>query len=293
MHPALRILLDVAAFRLRKLEMGNLAAALVVGLVLRLPPGQLCLRGAAAVLLNLLVYLNNDYLDVAADMRASDRDADRTRFLHAHLRTARHLQWGLACALALLGAAVGPGLLLALLVGGGVCVAYSALLKRIPFADVAAMSIWGVAMPLVGAPLDSRLGWVMVAQLGLFSAVFESLQVLRDRTKDAAAGIRTTAVQLGAAGTVRLARSLMLLTAGFGAALLHPAFGAALAPAVLLPVSETNAERDWNRIKGLYGLSWLACCGWLFAGGQSAGLLGHAARGEQIGWLGGLMAVWP
>lgn len=282
MLASLTILLDVAVFRLRKLEMANLAAALVLSLVLRLPPHETALRLLAAGVLNLLVYLNNDYLDVAADLQAADRDASRTRFLHAHLGTARTLQWLLAAALVALGALIGPGLILTLLAGGGICIAYSAKLKHVPYADIAAMAAWGVAMPLVGAPVDSRLGWLMALQLGCFSAVFESLQVLRDREKDSRAGVRTSAVLFGGARTVVIARGLMLVCAGFGAACLHPVFGGGLALALLLPLSEANAARDWTRVKAVYGLCWLACCAWLFSEGQAAGLLVGAARGMSF-----------
>lgn len=292
MPDALRILLDVAIFRLKKLEMANLAAALAVSLVLRLSVPEVGLRLVAAALLNLLVYLNNDYLDVEEDLTAGGRDHARTRFLAEHLGAARRLQWGLVGLLLAIGAAGGAGLLLTVAAGGAICIYYSARLKRVAYADIAAMTLWGAAMPLVGAPLDSRLGWIMAAQLGLFSSVFESLQVLRDRPIDQRAEVRTTAVALGPQKTILLARGLMILTAGFGASFVHPLFGATLAAALLLPLSEEGASADWTRVKMLYGSVWLACCGWLYVAGQCDGLLGGASRADTLPALTALMDLW-
>ena len=46
------------AFRVKKLEMANLVAAVAVMLALRLPWPEVAARSAFALLLNLLVYLN-------------------------------------------------------------------------------------------------------------------------------------------------------------------------------------------------------------------------------------------
>lgn len=277
MPTSLTILLDVVRYRLRKLEMGNLAAAAAIGLTMHLHWSDLAVRVGAATLLNVLVYLNNDYLDVNADLEAPERDRAAGEFLHAHMPEARRVQWLLVAALVAIGIAYngahGPGLLLSLTLGGGICLAYSLRLKRMPIADIAAMTAWGVAMPMVGFPLDNALGWLLAVQLGLFSSVFESMQVVRDRAMDAEQGIRTTAVVLGSAGALRLARALMALSACFSAACVHPAVGGLLAIAPLLPLSETNAERDWTRVKALCGIAFLASCALLWAGGESQGLL--------------------
>jgi hypothetical protein len=42
------------------------------------------------------------------------------------------------------------------------------------------MIAWGVAMPLVGSPIENQDGWALALQLGLFSGVFESIQVMRN-----------------------------------------------------------------------------------------------------------------
>lgn len=124
------------------------------------------------------------------------------------------------------------------------------------FVDIPAMALWGVAMPLMGAPIDSRLGWIMAGQLGLFSAVFETLQVLRDRRIDQSAGVRTTAVKMGSRQTILLARGL------------------------------------WTRAKALYGSVWLTCCAWLYVGGHSEGLIGGASRADSLPALTALMELW-
>jgi hypothetical protein len=42
------------------------------------------------------------------------------------------------------------------------------------------MIAWGVAMPLVGSPIENQDGWALALQLGLFSGVFESIRLMRD-----------------------------------------------------------------------------------------------------------------
>ena len=276
MPTTLRILLDVVRFRLRKLEMGNLAAVGAIGLTLQLGAGDLGLRLLAAALLNAAVYLNNDYLDVSADLEAVGRDREAGTFLHTHMDAALRLQWVLAALLVLVGLAHaqqhGADLLIASLLGGAICVAYSVRLKHLAFADVAAMTAWGVAMPMLGFPFDSQLGWALAIQLGLFSSVFESMQVVRDRQRDAAQGIRTTAVVLGATRTLLQVRSLLVVCALYTAAVLHPAIGALPLAAALLPLGEGSAARDWNRIKALCGLSFLASCALIWSDGSTEGL---------------------
>ena len=61
MGPAIKVLWDVVAFRLRKLEMANLAGAVAIMLVLRLPLPDMAVRALFAGLLNILVYLNTEW----------------------------------------------------------------------------------------------------------------------------------------------------------------------------------------------------------------------------------------
>jgi 4-hydroxybenzoate polyprenyltransferase len=251
--------------------MANLAGAIAIMFVLRLPLGEALLRSAFAFLLNALVYLNNDYLDVEVDAQTPDKDARKVAYLQANLGTARALQWGLGVVLLAL-ATQASGLWLALVLGGGICVAYSAWLKHKPALDIAAMAVWGFAMPLCGTPLHSALGLLLAAQLGLMSAVFEAIQVIRDHDADRAAGVRTSAVALGTARTLLLARVLMVGSALYAALVLHPIAGGIAALALLVPLSGSRADAYWTRIKLVYGVAWLWTCGVTFTTGTSGGL---------------------
>jgi len=277
MTAALRILFDVASYRLRRLEMANLAAAVAVMLALHTPWLDLVLRTAFGAGLNILAYLTNDYCDVEQDL-AEGREPAKTRFLHEHMGAALAAQLGLGALLALAALLYDPGLLLALGLGAGVCWAYSAKLKALPAVDIFSMVVWGIAMPLIAFPLGNHLGWVLVLQLGLFSACFESIQVLRDHEEDVRANVRTSAVVFGPQATRRLARVFMLAAMLYGVLVVERYAGLALAVALLVPqpkVTEDAAavSRYWNRIRLVQGLSWLAL------------LAGVFLRGTNHGWL--------
>lgn len=274
---AIRVVLEAVAFRLRNLEMANLAGALSIALALRLPWSEIAVRGLYAFLLNALVYLNNDWFDVADDLRTPGRDGARTRFLAEHPDSALAAQAALLMALVLGALAYDPRLLLALLVGGGVCVWYSRTLKRVPYLDVAAMAVWGVGMPMCGFPLDRVLGWGLALQLGAFAAVYETIQVMRDAPADALAGIRTSGVVLGVARTRRLSRVLMLLASVLAALLLHPLAGVVAASALLVPLDGPDIARRWTQVRAIYGLAWLIALATIWWSGTSDGLVGPIA----------------
>ncbi len=277
MRAAFKILADVLAYRLKKLEMANMVAAVAIMLALRLPVRDLAVRTGFALLLNLLAYLTNDYYDVEHDL-AGGREPDKTRFLAGHKREALGAQLGLAAVLAVIGALTYPGLILAAAAGAGICWAYSARLKHMAYADVIAMTLWGIAMPLVAVPLHSRLGWALVFQLGLFSACFELIQVMRDQEEDRALGIETTAVRLGSARTLVVARVMMLLSAAYAILVLQRWFGLLLLVAPLIPVG-SDVSRYWNRIRMTLGVVWLATLVWVFFTGSSLGWLFRVAAG--------------
>lgn len=277
-----RIVLEVAVYRLRRLEMANIAGAAAIALALQLPPGECALRLGFAFGLNLLVYLNNDYLDLATDLRAPGRDDPKTRFLRDHRAAGVTAQMGLL-ALLLLVCGLRPDLLLPLVLGGGVCWAYSARLKATPYADVAAMIAWGVAMPLCGSPPESALGWALAGWLGLFSGVFESLQVIRDHDDDAAAGVRTTAVALGVTRTMVLARALLGASAVYGALVVSPWLAALPAAAILVPLARARVGRTWNQIRLVLGLAFLGAIAWVWWTGATAGALLQVSRDMSFG----------
>jgi 4-hydroxybenzoate polyprenyltransferase len=269
MPPALKILLDVAVFRLRRLEMANIAGALAIAVACRLSPVEIGVRGLFAFLLNLLVYLNNDWYDLDDDLGAAAKDQRKNTYLAAHLGAGLRAQVGLLALLLGFSWWWGGNLLLALVAGGGVCWAYSAGLKRVPFLDVLAMIAWGMAMPLCGLAPGHPEGWLLLGQLGLFSGVFESIQVIRDHDADAAAGVRTTAVVLGVARTRVLVRALVIAAALYAG--LCFAWWVALLPAAaaLLPLRFEEIDRYWNRMRLLLGLALLAEAALVWLGGAS------------------------
>lgn len=275
MIAAAKILADVAIFRLKKLEMANMFAAAAIMFALRLDLDDMAVRFGFGLLLNLLAYLTNDYLDVDQDLTSPNKDHAKARFLKDHMRAALWAQILLAVFLAAVALAWSPGLLVALVAGAGICWIYSWKLKRAPYVDVLAMITWGVAMPLVGFPLDSTIGWLLVGQLALFSACFESIQVIRDHDEDVESGVRTTAVRLGIPATQVLLRIFMVMAAAYATLFLHRYIGLALLLTLVLPLKRDAVDVYWNRQKALMGLVWLAMIGWIFWTGSSHGWLGQ------------------
>jgi 4-hydroxybenzoate polyprenyltransferase len=266
MPPALKILFDVAVFRLRRLEMANIAGALAIAVACHLSWTELGFRGLFAFLLNLLVYLNNDWYDLDDDLSAIAKDQAKNAYLAAHLGAGLAAQLGLLGLLVVLALWWGGGLLFALLTGAGVCWAYSAGLKRVPYCDVLAMIAWGVAMPLCGLAPGHPEGWLLLGQLGLFSGVFESIQVIRDHDADAAAGVRTTAVALGVPRAIVLVRVLLIGSAIYAGWMF--VWWIAILPllAALLPFSQASIDQHWHRVRLLLGLALLAEATLVFMG---------------------------
>lgn len=282
MLSGLKIVIEVVAYRLRKLEMANLAAAVAIAVALGLGPIEVAWRTLFAFLLNVLVYLNNDYLDVGMDLHSTGKDAEKTKYLAEHLRAALVAQLVLSAVLVAFALALDPGLLIALVIGGGICIVYSAYLKRTPFMDIPAMMIWGLGMPLCGVPWRNVLGWCMALQLGWFSGVFESIQVMRDADDDALEGVRTTGVVLGKERTLLLARVLMIVSTAYAALVLQPLAAAVTAVALVLPFSPDKVARYWTQVKLVYGIAWLVICAWVFVYGKSAGLVFSLDRNAVV-----------
>lgn len=260
MAPSLKIIVEVASFRLRRLEMANMAGALAIMLALHLPGLEIGVRLVFAFLLNVLVYLNNDFYDVADDLASQDKDQRKTEFLRTHRDAAVRAQLGLVGVLVAVGLWWGGGLLWAGLLGGGVCWAYSARLKRVPYVDVMAMVAWGVAMPMVGLPIDRLEGWVLLGQLGLFSGVFESIQVLRDHDEDSALGVQTTAVVLGKPRTRRLIQVMLALAGLYAAVFVHPLLAVLPAIAAVMPMRANDPSLYWNDVRLMLGITFLIEC---------------------------------
>jgi 4-hydroxybenzoate polyprenyltransferase len=272
MAAGIRILVDVLVYRLRRLEMANLVAAAAIMIALRTTVPDFIVRGVFAVLLNVLAYATNDYCDIDRDL-AGGRDPVGRRYLKDHMREALGAQIALAVVLAAIAVWWAPGLLVAGTLGAGICWVYSMHLKTRPYVDILAMTAWGIAMPMVAIRLDDPLGWALLIQLGLYSSVFETIQVLRDREEDTAAGIRTTAVALGERRTLALARVLMVIASAYGVLLLHWGLGLIPLIAVALPWRRLNTSAYWTRVRVVLGVGWLAVLAWVFVTGRTDGLL--------------------
>ena len=80
-------------------------------------------------------------------------------------------------------------------------------------------------------------------------------------------------VALGKRRTLQLARGLMLLSSVYAICVLHPLLGAVSVVTLALRFDEGAVARYWTRIKLVYGLCWLAICGFVYWRARSAGLL--------------------
>jgi 4-hydroxybenzoate polyprenyltransferase len=269
---ALRIVYDVVEYRLRRLEMANLAASVALVLVLRLSWLDAALRVGAAFLLNVLAYLSNDYHDVDQDL-ATGRAPAKTRFLAEHRGAALGAQLALLALLVAIALLHDPGMLVGALGGAGVCWWYSQSLKRKPWVDVLSMTAWGALMPAVAVPLHHHAGLALLGLLAAFSMSFECVQVLRDREEDLAHGVRTTAVVLGVRGTLALLRVSIALVVAIAFTCVERRTASVFAVALALPFSTAAPERDWNRLRLVFGVGWLATLATVAWRGELHGLL--------------------
>jgi 1,4-dihydroxy-2-naphthoate octaprenyltransferase len=140
-----------------------------------------------------------------------------------------------------------------------------------------------VAMPLCGSPPASALGWALAGWLGLFSGVFESIQVIRDHEDDAAAGVRTTAVALGVTRTLLLARALLAASAVYGALVVSPWLAALPAAAIAVPLDRARVTRTWNQLRLVLGVAFLAAVASVWWTGTTAGALVQVSRDMSLG----------
>jgi 4-hydroxybenzoate polyprenyltransferase len=128
------------------------------------------------------------------------------------------------------------------------------------------MMVWGVAMPSVALPPDAPIeGWLLLGQLGLFSGVFETIQVMRDHDEDAKAGVRTSAVALGLPRMKMLVRLLLVAAGAYAGVFFHPAL--AVVPLLLagtkIPEPATM-HQYWNRVRLGLGIVFVAECAWVW-----------------------------
>jgi len=270
---ALRIVADAAIYRVRKREGGNLVTSMSLAFALALPLGDIGYRLGFGVLLNLFVYLLNDCFDVQLDMAAPGRDSERTRFLYDHVAAGWASVGVLGVALALMGWLHSSGLLIAFVANALLIAAYSRQLKRWPVIDVVAMLGWGVAMGLVGFPIDSVDGWVFAGLLAILCGATEAVQVMRDADSDREAGLRTTAVVFGTQRTAWIARGLIFAAGLYSCLLIHRFVGLAFWVALFVPLDRKDVSRSWDQLRLVFGPSWLALLAFYRFGGGFSGLL--------------------
>ncbi len=253
-----RVLADSAVFRLRKREGGNLATSMTLALALALPIGDVAYRFLFGIVLNLFVYLLNDCSDVRIDLVAMGREIERTRYLYEHIREGWAMVVMLGAFLAVLGAMHSIGLLVTFVINAVLVASYSLWLKRLPVVDILAMVGWGVAMAMVGFPLDSHAGWRFAGLLAILCAITEVVQVIRDAPSDGRSGLRTSAVVLGIGPTVWIGRVLICAAVVYTFLMLQPIVAVGFLLALLVPLEERNAARSWDQLRVIFGLVWLA-----------------------------------
>jgi 4-hydroxybenzoate polyprenyltransferase len=255
---ALRIAWDAAVYRVRKREANNLLTTFTLMLALALPALDIAARTFFAVVLNVYIYLMNDFFDVEIDLASPTKDPRKTRFLSENRASA--LLALAALGVVLLGLALlhSPFLVGVFAANTVIVLVYSAWLKRFPVVDVLLMTLWGASMASAGVPPGSVLGWKLVGLLALLCASFEVIQVIRDEADDRATGIVTTAVLLGSGRAAWIFRAIVALSAAYGVLVLGSLSALGLLLGVLLPLAPSKADRSWDLARVLFGALWLA-----------------------------------
>lgn len=254
---ALIIVKEATLYRIRRREANNWFTSVSLMVALGLPWADLGFRALYAALLNVYVYLMNDYFDIERDLASPQKDHRKAQFMADH-RAATHLALFGLSGLLLAGAIWHSRLMVLTWALNTVVVgSYSAWFKRVPIADVVLMTICGVTMSLVAIPEQGSAGWALVGFLGVICASFEVIQVIRDAPGDAEAGVTTTAVLLGARGAAWLFRGIVVLGAAYGLWVIGTPLTLALLPAAVFPLSPERASRTWDWCRILFGLTWL------------------------------------
>ena len=252
----LRIVYETTLYRVRKREANNLLTSVSLMLAFRLPADDVAYRAVFAAVLNVYLYLINDYCDIRRDLDSPQKDHQKALFMYRNRGAAVGAL--VLLGLLLLGGALLHSDLLLLAVGLNTVVvfSYSAWFKRLPIADVLIMSVCGVTVTLVGLPEDSLLGWRLAGFLGFICASFEVIQVIRDEPGDRSSGVTTTAVLLGAGVTAWIFRAIVAGAAAYGYWVIGSPVPLVLLPAMLFPLSPERASRTWDWCRVLFGLVW-------------------------------------
>lgn len=254
---ALRILVQSFGYRLRMREANNLAVSASMMVAFAMPWSDVAYRGLYALVLNVYVYLMNDYFDIDVDLASPGKNQRKTQYMADHRGAALGALVGLGAAL--LGAALLHSWLLVVAFASNtvVILVYSAWLKRVPIADLVLMAIAGGTMTMVGLP-GRPLGWTLIGLLALICASFEVIQVIRDEPADREKDVRTTAVLLGARRAGWIYRGLMVVAAGYGFLVVGSPVALVLLLAVPLPMTPQKAARSWDLVRVVAGSVWAA-----------------------------------
>ena len=267
---ALKIAFESFLYRVGKHEANNLLATISMLLVFKVAGVDLHCGSSCAILLNLLIYLSNDYCDMDVDLCDSKKNQPKTRFMAEHQRAAQLAVFGeflLLGACAIAHALLYRTLLLpaALVINVTLYHAYSRWLKRIPIIDLLAMTLAGATSTMVGAP-DGVVGYKLLGLLALFSGAYEIIQVIRDAQSDQRQGVCTTAVLLGPSLAAWLFRAIVLGATLYGVLVIGTSAAAGIVLALLLPLDVAEATRSWDKARVIFGISWLAILVQLYLG---------------------------
>lgn len=261
----LRIVWQSFGYRLRMREANNLAVTVSMMVAFALPWPDVVVRTVYSLVLNVYVYLMNDYCDIAVDMGSPKKDHAKVQFMAEHRGAALG-------ALIVLGVLLAAGALLHswLLVAAFVCNTaviglYSAWLKRVPVVDLVLMALAGATMTMVGLP-DRPLGWKLLGLLSLLSASYEVIQVVRDEPVDREHNVRTSAVLLGARASAWIFRLLAAGAAVYVALVIGSLLGLGLLLVLFLPLSPDRAARAWDLTRLVGGSVWLGLMAQIYLG---------------------------
>ena len=263
---ALTITAQAALYRIRKREANNLVSTVTLMLAFHLPYGDLAYRTIWAVVLNLYIYLMNDYCDIARDLQSPQKDQAKARYMADNRRAAQAALLGLGGIL-LAGALLHSSLLVIALAANTVVVwSYSAWFKQVAIVDVILMAICGVTISLPGVPEGDPAGLRVAAILGIICASFEVIQVVRDEPGDRASGVTTTAVLLGVKTCQWLFRAIVLAAAGYVVFGVGSWLGLAFLAALLFPLTPEKADRTWDLCRLLFGGIWFGVLAQVYMG---------------------------
>ena len=261
----LRIIAETLWYRVRRREGNNFLTTLSLMAALRLPWPDFLYRGAFALLLNIYVYLINDYCDVEIDIASSDKDRKKTVFLKEHRKAAGAAMIFLALVLGIAGILHSPLLFICFIANTVVVYIYSILFKRMPYLDVFAMIVCGITMSLPAIPQHSVIAYKYLVVLGLICAAFEVVQVIRDEPEDRLAGINTTAVRLGQFRARLIFIFLALSVTAYSYFVVNSLAGLVFLLAPAVPLTPKKASRAWDVLRLIFGAGWFLMMAELWA----------------------------